>query len=76
MSEFKVIKIYPVGKSGTIHEYIEVLKCPRCKREFTRPVTSGSFDETRLLVQCPYCNYPLQATQEEEKEEEMNPSKR
>lgn len=77
MTEFKILKTYPIKNLGTTHEYIEIVECPRCKQEFPRHLSSGCFHEDIDPEACPKCNYPFNNylnIQPEDKD--INPSKR
>jgi hypothetical protein len=77
MSGFKVLKTYKIKSLRTVHEYIELVICPRCKEEFARHIISGSRNSIDPEI-CPKCSYPLKIQLEDIQleDEDINPSKR
>jgi ssDNA-binding Zn-finger/Zn-ribbon topoisomerase 1 len=72
MSEFTILKTYPINRSGTSSEYLQMVRCPNCKFEFARHVKEGCFNSDIDPDFCPNCNYPLIRKEKHE----FNPSKR
>lgn len=78
MNGFKVLKTYQIKSIRAVHEYIELVLCPRCKEEFARYVISSSNNNSIDPEICPKCNYPLKIQLEniQLEDEDINPSKR
>jgi hypothetical protein len=72
LSDFKILKTYPINHSGTSSEYIRIVKCPECSLEFAQHVQEGCFHCDIDPDFCPSCNYPLRR----KVITEFNPSKR
>jgi len=71
---FIVLKTWRLVIRGTTLQYMRLVKCPSCGKQFSQKIEETYFHFKTEWAVCPQCNYPLSSSNKET--EKFNPSRR